>query len=550
MGRVALIGTGAHVSMRMDNPKPDLAGDSSRLRALFAGQTYAGRATVWGLLVACGASQAISQGPEEPQSATLPQEAFVNTAELAEPNAQEVLLDLPSALHWSRHQRGTLGPWIYVLYPDGTAKILDGTDRPLVMASLSCVAGKACDIAKADGSGFVVPVGTGDRPAGRDGDDLDSVATYLAKWILAGTAPPPPPPPPPVVEPKPQAPIVDPVPVSAAADADATLTDAEAETDADGDLSDADAEAALAEEQLAAEAEQSASFEDEPVCPEEDSFLPGSCAQPTEPLRPRTTQPIFSPPAPRAESPQEQPASPQADRAPAPAEEPASNVADRFIDRYNINCSITGSTSLAFLNTNADERGPAKPRASLGCSARLTERLSVRLSMIGYANPKEQESWDPDYTYAFTYRVNENLSLGYSNYSARFGAGGSPVSDLLKGKLRANYKLPPFKLPNDKSVHCNASLGLPKITQESLNLSCGYAVTKKLRVSGTAYFYAPGGQGTYQPDYSYTASYRVNDDWLLSYNNYSNNRWPWNKGEAPGPGIFGGSLSLTYKFKF
>ena len=75
-------------------------------------------------------------------------------------------------------------------------------------------------------------------------------------------------------------------------------------------------------------------------------------------------------------------------------------------------------------------------------------------------------------------------------------------------------------------------------------------MTDKLRVGVTANLYMPDKQGDYDPDYTYTASYRPAKDWLISYGNYSNNRWRWNRGKDPGPGITGGSLSVTYSFKF
>lgn len=468
--------------------------------------------------------------------------AFVNTTELVVPNAQEVVLDLPSAFHWSRHQRGQIGPWTYILYPDGTAKIMEGDNRPAILARLFCQAGVSCRISKTDGPDIIVEVGTGERPVPPTETDLDSVARYLARWILAGTAPPPAPIPVPVPDPVPvpvpeaaipEVPVPDPevAPPTPVAAADTVL-----ETLAD----DPDATAATPTGQAPVPG-QPVPAQDDPVCSESEPFVPDACAQPTEPLVPRPA--ALSRPAPAAPQ-----APPTAPTAPAPAPAPASEQAAQqtLIERFKLNCSITGTTSLAFVKPG----GVAKPRASLGCSARLSERLSVRLSLIGYLNAKEQQDWDPDYTYAFTYRVSDKINLGYSNYSARFAGAGSPAAGLLKGKLRASYKLPPLRLPNDKSVFCSASLGLPRLTDESLNLSCGYAVTKKLRIGATSYLYMPNKQGTYQPDYSYTASYRFNDDWLLSYNNYSNNRWPWNRGEAPGPGLTGGSLSLTYKFKF
>jgi hypothetical protein len=170
---------------------------------------------------------------------------------------------------------------------------------------------------------------------------------------------------------------------------------------------------------------------------------------------------------------------------------------------------------------------------------------------VSYLDPGSRSASDPDFTYAFSYRVNDKINLGYSNYGAQFGGdNGNFIDGLINGTLRASYKLPTLRLPNDTSLPCSASVALPNITSKSFNLSCGYALTKKIRIGATAYLYAPDVQDTYNPDYSYTASYKISDKMLLSYSNYSNNRWPWNKGDDPGPGLFGGNLSLTYKFSF
>lgn len=452
-----------------------------------------------------------------------PSSDFVNTAVLAVPNAEEIVLDLPSALHWSLHQRGTLGSWSYVFYPDGSAKIMDGAERPRVKVTMQCKAGISCRVKTVDGTDFDVPVGAGEQPSVPDDKDLDSVTRYLAKWILAGTAPPPP------------SPDVDPVADPSGRQPEAADVVPLQETAAPDETAAADAQPATPD--------FSPPVESEPVCSEVEPYVPTACAQPTEPL-----QSAVAATDPAGQSPQGQgPAEP----ATAAVRAEATPIEDTTVfDRYKVNCSVTGSSSLSFLNMDPERRGVGKPRVSLGCSAALTDRLSIRLSLIRYLIPDQQQPWDPDYTYAFSYRVNDSITLGYSNYSARFTGGGNAVAGLLNGNLRGSYRLPVINLPNDKKVPCPFSLGLPNPIKESANLSCGYAVTDKLRVSATASFYMPGEQDTYQPDYSYTASYRINDDWLLSYNNYSNNRWPWNKGEDPGPGLTGGSLSLTYKFKF
>ncbi|WP_163850819.1 hypothetical protein [Pseudooceanicola aestuarii] len=456
--------------------------------------------------------------------------AYVNTAVLATPDAREIFVDIPSALAWARYQRGTLGRWSYVFYPDGTAKLMDDADRARVRARLTCVAGAACRVATAEGRVMEVPVGTGARPDLPEDGALDSAARFLAQWLLAGTAPPPPPPAPapPSLPERPAAPLVE------------SVSPPPQSPDAPGPP----ATAPIGPAAVGLRAPQAVA---DPVCSETAPFLPSACAQPTEPL---ALPPVRPAPAARPGA----PASRVAAAPPAPtAEAVAVNTpeeAETLFDRYKVNCSLTGTTSLAFLHPDAAERGPAKPRVSLGCSARFSERLSMRLSLIGYLTPEDQAASDPDYSYAFTYRISDRLSLGYSNYTARFSGVDGGVNGLLDGDLRASYKLPPLRLPNDTNVVCNASIGLPLPAENSMNLSCGYAVTKRFRIGGTTYFYMPGQQDTYQPDFSYTASYRFNDDWLLSYNNYSNNRWPWNRGKDPGRGFTDGSLSLTYKLTF
>ncbi len=234
-----------------------------------------------------------------------------------------------------------------------------------------------------------------------------------------------------------------------------------------------------------------------------------------------------------------------------PKEEPKPEPKQSFKEKYKLKCSLTGSMSLRYNNRDDDSTRPGKPRLSLGCGMRFNEKLSLRVSLIGYLNKSQQEDWDPDFTYALTYRLNEKVSFGYSNYSGRFnGAEGNFVDAITSGNLRASFKLPKIKLPNDKTISCTASVGLPNPIKESTNVSCGYAFTPKFRVQATAYLYFPGEQGQYQPDFSYTASYQINDDWRVSYSNFSNNRWPWNRGQTAGPGILGGSVSVTYALKF
>ncbi|MHA6327071.1 hypothetical protein [Roseivivax sp. CAU 1753] len=511
---------------------------SSRTRRQFLNKSGSKLIKIATFTSYCLASPAVSEEPRKTLLIPPPSSAFLNTAELAAPDAQEIVLDLPSALHWSRHQRGQLGPWTYILFPNGTAKILSKAERPNVVATLACEAGVGCEINMKDGSAFIVEVGAGERPPFPINDDLVIVARYLAEWILAGTTPRVPSPPPTervssrdaiVSEKTTSAPAKGPDPVAQEGEIDAK------------ELAVGGAVAMLTE--------SGPPEGKDPVCSDQEPLGPIACTEQTGPLRADSVTALTSTPktapgyagSPDAERSEPERLGPEPD---------APSQWERFVNRFKVNCSLTSTTSLGHLNPDPNRRGIAKPRASLGCSARLTEKLSFRGALVGYGNPKDQEPWDPDYTYDFTYKVNEKMSVGYSNYSARFTDGDSPEASLFGGQLRVTYKLPALHLPNAKKVPCTASIGLPHANKESVNVSCRYAAKKKLSVSGTTYFYLPGEQDTYQPDFSYTASYRFNADWVLSYDNYSNNRWPWNKGEAPGPGFTGGSLSLRYKFKF
>ncbi|MGJ8624917.1 MAG: hypothetical protein ACSHW1_19410 [Yoonia sp.] len=256
---------------------------------------------------------------------------------------------------------------------------------------------------------------------------------------------------------------------------------------------------------------------------------------------PRPAPPVIARPI----VPDQQPTPQRAPDLATAAQEPPPNLS--FSDRTNLRCSFTTSTSLSYDRGNGSN-GLGKLRGNLGCSGNITDDLSLRFSLVEYADHSQQEDFDPDFTYAFNYRVSDTINIGYSNYGGRYDDG--LLDALADGNLRASFTLPKFTLPNGRSIACRSGLGLPNPIDSSVSLSCGYSVTDKLRIGATANLYFPGEQGEFDPDYSYTASYRISDDWQLSYNNYSNNRFPWNRGESPGPGLSGGSLSVTYSFDF
>jgi hypothetical protein len=465
--------------------------------------------------------------PAFPYAVVMPGPSYVNTADLALPNAREIIVDVPSAFHWSRYQSGEANGWRYQMFPDGFAKVMPDTEPHATPFTLSCKAGVSCEILRPDGSRFTVLAIGGPRPEIPAQMSGETLARYLAEWMLAGTGTPPdttelPAERSPAQE-EPQG-----ADTEAAQAVSAPLPDTEtSDGSAQGPMTDA---AALPDDGIA---------EPDPVCAEQAPFLPTACAQPTTDL--------IAPSKRIRASARNLPAPDSLDQT-APAIEPAPET---LFERINLACSITGSTSLGVAKSNGSGRSIGKPRASLGCSANLTEKLSLRVSVLKYANSKDRASDDPDFTYALSYRYSDKITFSYASYSAKFGGtDGGFLDSLASGNLRGSYKLPSIPLPNQKRSACSVSVGLPDPTDTSVNLSCGYAVTEKLRIGGTANLYFANAQGNYDPDYSYTASYRPSKDWLISYSNYSNNRWPWNRGPNPGPGVEGGSLSVTYSLQF
>jgi len=475
----------------------------------------------------------------------------VDTADLIIPTAQEVIVDVPSAFYAARHQRGEINGLRYVLFPDGSGKVMQLDEGRSVLFRLECSMGVSCSIVDKNGHAEVVPaIGAAkpDLPANPQGKAL---AHFLAEWVLAGTGEPPlgKPAEVEVVE---QVAMPDPVEAEAEEEEKATVTAGRDQ---------------MVDEPEQVEAGPVVSIDKAPV---------GSQSLPTAKPQPRQTQtamvecpegsdcakgpPKQVQPIPAREV-KHQPVKPKRQHirkavvsvAPSPkkgVKVSSTEERETFFERINLSCSITGSVTLRYKNHSSGSERFGKPRASLGCGARLTEKLSLRVTAIGYGDKHEKSPSDADFTYALTYRATEKITLSYSNYSARFDSGDTAIDSLTSGTFRASYRLPKIKLPNDKTMGCSASLGLPNIKEKTVNLRCSYAVTDRFRISGTAYAYFAGEQEPWDPDFAYTASYLINDDWSVTYSNYANNRFFWNESSGPGEGLLGGTMSLTYKFKF
>ncbi|WP_108259453.1 hypothetical protein [Mangrovicoccus ximenensis] len=220
-------------------------------------------------------------------------------------------------------------------------------------------------------------------------------------------------------------------------------------------------------------------------------------------------------------------------------------------ERFRLSCSVSSGATLQYSDHDDQSTEYGKLRFSLGCSARLAERVSVRANYIYYPIQHQQAPWDPDYTYAISWRVTDVLLLDYSNYSARFAAAGAYyMPTLMDGNLRAYLALPKIRFDETRVASCSFGLGLPSPADASWSLGCNMPLTEKLRVGLTGYAYPPRVHEPWSPDFSYTASYELTEKIRISYANYSNNRLPWNDDRSHGPGVLGGSITVSYRLSF
>lgn len=447
--------------------------------------------------------------PDSPWRQKAPGPTIIDTAVPVVPGAQEVLYDTPNVFAWSRYQTGRIEGWTYRLFPDGSATIAAHDGRAASDYLIRCQIGEACQISNDAGVILNVPAIGAPKP------DLPqeiaglTLARYLAQTVLAGTGTPPPAPTPGPV----QGPDLPPEPVNVVAP----------------------------EEPVEETVAVNRFVTDQVECTDPDPYYPDSCVY-DDPPPAAGSSTIRTPARPTASSGDQ----PTAADAPPPADEPQT-----LAERFKLACSVTAGAGLQYTDHVDQDRSYGKFRVSLGCNVQISDRIKLAVSVIEYPSSKQQAPWDPDFTYALDFRVTEKLSLSYSNYSARFSGDDTDlVSSLLEGSLRASYKLPSVPYFGDRRMNCSIGVGLSDPTADAASLFCHSSITKKLWAGFTLYAYPANEQKPWNPDYSYLASYRINDRMTLNYSNYSSNRWPWNRGSDPGPGPLGGSLSLSYKLIF
>ena len=436
--------------------------------------------------------------------------ARVNTSNLALPFAEEVFVDVPSARHASRYQRGAINGLRYVLYPDGSGKVRQASGQRKVLHRLECRQDKSCEVISHDGKREVVHLAGQGAPDPVLATDAASLAMYLAKWVLAANA---------VTSEHPTE-----EPVQAVEQAESAKI---------------------------AVSKRPVSRSLKPRTPKAFDMPVALAAMPVPKTARALARPLRISTQSRKADAFDRSVTGRLPRAKKPKTRKRRTPKHQtFFQRIKLNCAISGSVTLRYKNSKGAQN-LAKPRASLGCGAKLSDKFSLRVSVIGQFDSAQKQSYDAEFTYAFTYRATEDVTFTYSNYSGQFGSSGKAfMESLASGKLRVNYRLPKFTLPNQKTIGCSAGIGLAKPEDSRANFSCSYAMTDKFRIYGSAYAYFSGNQRDWDSDFSYGASYRISKDWSVSYSNYANNRFFWNKSNSSSSGILGGALSVTYRFEF
>lgn len=189
-----------------------------------------------------------------------------------------------------------------------------------------------------------------------------------------------------------------------------------------------------------------------------------------------------------------------------------------------------------------------------------------------YINEELKAPWNPDFSYSFGYDDWHpyTFSLTYSNYGGNrlFPKNKEVFTDFLSGGFNLGWK---FSVPRFIEelfiVHKSGGIGgsisysiVPnfldlnsnemKNFKQSLRLSLKYTIYEWLYFNATFFYYPiPNQQQPWDPDFTYGFGFF---DWhpnsiSIQYNNYSGNRYPWNKNTGTG-GIENGSFSISYSW--
>ncbi len=201
----------------------------------------------------------------------------------------------------------------------------------------------------------------------------------------------------------------------------------------------------------------------------------------------------------------------------------------------------------------------------------------VNVSLFQYINRAQSLPWQPDFTYSFGYNDWHpyTFSLIYGNYGgnkfAPDASKGEAFTRFDEGTWSLGWKFPaPKVLDNLVALHSTSGLGhqinlnlTPRYWdvqsaqfqawKTSLSLQTRYTIYQYFYALCTVFYYPDARQQQpWDPDFTYGFGYY---DWhsftvSVQYNNYSGNRFPWNRPQSDTGRFLDGVLTLSLNVAF
>jgi|GEM_PF-6509149 len=238
------------------------------------------------------------------------------------------------------------------------------------------------------------------------------------------------------------------------------------------------------------------------------------------------------------------------------APSPARRMAEAAAPRNRFTCTVSGSLGLTYVAPRGGDIRTGKLSGTFGCSYRHPSGLSIRLSVTGYPVASQRSASDSNLSYALSHPLPHGLTLQYASYSSQFPRQPqSVVGAFGQGGLRLTKSLPSVDMGQRTGLEALGRLNCQAFASWDLGespgggVACGLTAFGKIIFRASANVYAPETQSPWDPDYTYSASYAVNDRVAIEYSNYAGNRFPW-KGGGNSRGIESGALRVTYRFSF
>ncbi|WP_136683652.1 hypothetical protein [Falsirhodobacter xinxiangensis] len=224
--------------------------------------------------------------------------------------------------------------------------------------------------------------------------------------------------------------------------------------------------------------------------------------------------------------------------------------------RFRFDCSITGSAGLTYRAPSTGNLRSGKLSGTVGCNIAHRSGLSLRLSFTGFPIASQRSASDSNFSYALSWRAPMGFLVQYASYSGRLPRQAQDVIGAFgQGGLRISRPLPAWDLGEATGIdalgklNCSGFAAVSRSSKSSGGITCGVTAFEKLTLRATANIYSPGDQDASDADYTYSASYAINDKLAVEYANYAGNRFAWNGG-GDSLGLRSGSIRMTYRFSF